>query len=97
MPARAAPERLICVSRAHGLQGCPRLLLGREPWACPTGILRLSTSRRVSPVSVGRETELETLAGAFDEATAETPITVLIGAEADGGKSRLVAEFTVRT
>jgi predicted ATPase len=52
------------------------------------------TSRMVSPVFVGREAELETLAGAFEEAAVRTPRTVLIGAEAGGGKSRLVAEFT---
>jgi DNA-binding CsgD family transcriptional regulator/tetratricopeptide (TPR) repeat protein len=50
-------------------------------------------SRRVSPVFVGREAELETLAGVFDEAAGGTPGTVLLGAEGGGGKSRLVAEF----
>ena len=53
-------------------------------------------SRRVSPVFVGRETEIETLVGALDEAAGGMPGTVLLGAEAGGGKSRLVAEFTAR-
>jgi DNA-binding CsgD family transcriptional regulator/tetratricopeptide (TPR) repeat protein len=53
-------------------------------------------SRRVSPVLVGRETELEALMGVFGEAADGTPGTVLLGAEAGGGKSRLVAEFTER-
>ena len=34
------------------------------------------------------------LAGAFEDAAGGTPRTVLIGAEAGGGKSRLVTEFT---
>ena len=51
-------------------------------------------SRRVSPVFVGRETEIETLVAALDEAAGGIPGTVLVGGEAGGGKSRLVAEFT---
>jgi AAA ATPase domain len=53
-------------------------------------------SRRVSPVLVGRDAELETLMGLLGEAAGGTPGTVLLGAEAGGGKSRLVAEFTGR-
>ena len=45
---------------------------------------------------VGRETELETLMGLLGEVSGGTPGTVLLGAEAGGGKSRLVAEFTSR-
>ena len=45
---------------------------------------------------VGRETELDTLMGLLGEASGGTPGTVLLGAEAGGGKSRLVAEFTMR-
>jgi AAA ATPase domain len=45
---------------------------------------------------VGREAEIETLMGALDELAGATPGTVLLGAEAGGGKSRLVAEFTER-
>ena len=45
---------------------------------------------------VGRETELETLMGLLGEVPGGTPGTVLPGAEAGGGKSRLVAEFTMR-
>ena len=48
----------------------------------------------VSPVFAGREAELMLLAGAFEDAAGGTPRTVLTGAEAGGGKSRLVTEFT---
>ena len=50
----------------------------------------------VSPVFAGREAELSVLARAFDDAAGGLPGTVLIGAEAGGGKSRLVDEFTAR-
>jgi DNA-binding CsgD family transcriptional regulator len=53
-------------------------------------------SGMVSPVFTGREDELAVLAGAFEAAAAGTPATVLVGAEAGGGKSRLVLEFTER-
>ena len=45
---------------------------------------------------MGREAEIERLMGALDELAGATPGTVLLGAEAGGGKSRLVAEFTER-
>ena len=48
----------------------------------------------VSPVFAGRKAELTLLADAFEDAAAGTPRTVLTGAEAGGGKSRLVTEFT---
>jgi hypothetical protein len=48
----------------------------------------------VSPLFAGREAELTLLAGAFEDAAGGTPRTVLTGAEAGGGKSRLVTEFT---
>jgi len=48
----------------------------------------------VSPVFAGREAELMLLAGAFEDAAGGAPRTVLTGAEAGGGKSRLVTEFT---
>src|ERR1700748_3946627 len=48
----------------------------------------------VSPVFGGREAELMLLASAFYDAVSGTPRTVLTGAEAGGGKSRLVTEFT---
>jgi predicted ATPase len=48
----------------------------------------------VSPVFAGRKAELTLLAGAFEDAAGGTPRTVLTGAEAGGGKSRLVTEFT---
>src|SRR5271165_5920586 len=54
------------------------------------------TSRAVSPVFAGREAELTVLARAFDEAVGGLPGTVLVGAEAGGGKSRLVGEFAAR-
>ena len=65
--------------------------LGMRGWHA--GIV---ASSRVSTVFVGRGAEIETLAGAFDEAAGGTPGTVLVGAESGGGKSRLVAEFTSR-
>jgi hypothetical protein len=40
--------------------------------------------------------KLETLTGLLGEAAGGTPGTVLLGAEAGGGKSRLAAEFTAR-
>ena len=54
------------------------------------------TSRAVSPVFAGREAELSVLASAFDDAAGGLPGTVLVGAEAGGGKSRLVSEFAAR-
>ena len=53
-------------------------------------------SRAVSPVFAGRETELRVLASAFDDAAGGLPGTVLVGAEAGGGKSRLVSEFAAQ-
>ena len=50
----------------------------------------------VSPVFAGREDELAALSGAFDTAVGGKPATVLVGAEAGGGKSRLVGEFADR-
>jgi predicted ATPase len=47
----------------------------------------------VSKVFAGREAELTLLAGALEDASGGTPRTVLTGAEAGGGKSRLIAEF----
>jgi len=54
------------------------------------------TSRKVSPVFVGREAELGVLGDAFEGAAGGTPQVVLVGAETGGGKLRLVAEFTAR-
>jgi DNA-binding CsgD family transcriptional regulator len=50
----------------------------------------------VSPVFAGREAELAVLAGVFDDVAGGVPGTVLVGAEAGGGKSRLVGEFAAR-
>jgi DNA-binding CsgD family transcriptional regulator/tetratricopeptide (TPR) repeat protein len=50
----------------------------------------------MSPVFAGRESELAVLTGAFEAAAGGAPATVLLGAEAGGGKSRLVTEFTMR-
>ena len=53
-------------------------------------------SRAMSPVFAGRGAELTVLAGAFDDAARGLPRMVLVGAEAGGGKSRLVAEFAAQ-
>ena len=68
----------------------------RRPARRRAGILVDVASGMVSPVFTGREGELAVLAGAFEAAAEGTPATVLVGAEAGGGKSRLVAEFTAR-
>ena len=47
----------------------------------------------MSPVFAGRDGELAALAGAFEEAAAGTPRTVLLGGEAGVGKSRLARLF----
>jgi DNA-binding CsgD family transcriptional regulator/tetratricopeptide (TPR) repeat protein len=47
-------------------------------------------------VIVGREVEAGVLEGAFGAAVDGMPQVVLVGAEAGGGKSRLVSEFTAR-
>ena len=54
------------------------------------------TSPAVSPVFAGRETELTVLASAFGDAAGGLTRMVLVGAEAGGGKSRLVGEFAAR-
>ncbi len=54
------------------------------------------TSGVMSPVFAGREAELAMLAAAFEAAAAGIPGTVLLGAEAGGGKSRLAGEFAAR-
>src|SRR5437899_477921 len=46
----------------------------------------------VSPVLVGRQAELEFLAGALQRVLAGTQVTALVGGEAGVGKSRLVHE-----
>src|SRR6266550_6365804 len=56
--------------------------------------MRNMSAGLVSPVFAGRKAELMLLAGAFEDAAGGTPRTVLTGAEAGGGKSRLVTEFT---
>jgi len=51
------------------------------------------SARRVSPVLVGRKAEAGLLEGAFEAAAGGMPQVVLVGAEAGGGKTRLVTEF----
>ncbi|MBV9803494.1 MAG: AAA family ATPase, partial [Solirubrobacterales bacterium] len=50
----------------------------------------------VSPVLVGRQAELESLAGALERVLAGEQATVLVGGEAGVGKSRLVHELIGR-
>jgi hypothetical protein len=50
----------------------------------------------VSPLFVGRETELATMTAALESAVAGTPTVVLLGGEAGVGKTRLVEEATER-
>jgi DNA-binding CsgD family transcriptional regulator len=51
-------------------------------------------SATASPLFAGRAPELAVLGRAFDATAAGTAGTVLIGADAGGGKSRLAGEFT---
>ena len=62
----------------------------------PAGTLDYMSHRTVSPVFAGREAELTVLTSAYEQAAAGDPRTVLVGAEAGGGKSRLVTEFAGR-
>jgi hypothetical protein len=48
---------------------------------------------KASPVFAGREAEMAALGLAYAEAAARTARTVVVGAEAGGGKTRLVSEF----
>jgi DNA-binding CsgD family transcriptional regulator/tetratricopeptide (TPR) repeat protein len=50
----------------------------------------------VSPVLVGRQAELESLAGGLERALAGEQVTMLVGGEAGVGKSRLVRELIDR-
>jgi ATP/maltotriose-dependent transcriptional regulator MalT len=61
-----------------------------------TAILEDMSPAPVSPVFVGRETELAVLAEAYETAGEGTPTTVLLGGEAGVGKTRLVTEFAAR-
>jgi predicted ATP-dependent serine protease len=54
------------------------------------------TIRMVSPVFAGQEAKLAVLSSAFDDAVGGVPSIVLVGAEAGGGKSRLMGEFAAR-
>ena len=53
-------------------------------------------ARVSSPRLVGRAEELARLAAALDRAAAGDPAAVLVAGEAGVGKTRLVAEFTIR-
>jgi predicted ATPase len=54
------------------------------------------SKRRTSPVLVGRDEQMDSLADAFAAAASE-PAAILIGGEAGVGKTRLVSEFTAKT
>ncbi|WP_460093162.1 helix-turn-helix transcriptional regulator [Streptomyces mexicanus] len=56
-------------------------------------MLRAVETRSVSPVFVGRASELDTLHGALSRAAAGEPQALLIGGEAGVGKTRLIEEF----
>src|SRR5207247_7863078 len=56
----------------------------------------LDNRPNVSPVFVGRETELATLSEAYETARAGSARAVLLGGEAGVGKTRLVNEFATR-
>lgn len=55
-----------------------------------------NVNQLVSPLLAGRELELRSLLDEFEDVAAGSARTVLIGAEAGGGKSRLVREFAAR-
>lgn len=50
----------------------------------------------VSPVLIGRRSELEQLRGAYDAGDAGGPSTVVLRGDAGMGKTRLLSEFTDR-
>ena len=60
----------------------------------PDGILDSMRPRVVSPVLVGRDSEISRLRSAFATVREGHPATVLVGGEAGVGKSRLIGEFT---
>jgi DNA-binding CsgD family transcriptional regulator/tetratricopeptide (TPR) repeat protein len=60
------------------------------------GMLEGMSTRRSSPVLVGRIEQLSVLDAALRRARAGIPSAVLVGGEAGIGKSRLVGEFTAR-
>lgn len=55
-----------------------------------------SMQRLVSPLMIGREPEMSALEDAFTDASSGVQRTVLISAEAGGGKTRLIREATRR-
>ncbi len=52
------------------------------------------TGRLVSPILIGRQSELRAIERALDAAVLSTPVHVLIAGEAGVGKSRLIGEAT---
>src|SRR3954454_24683787 len=54
------------------------------------------TGAMVSPIFVGRESEMAALMGALERAAAGEPAVVLVGGEAGVGKTRLVEEAGAR-
>ena len=57
-------------------------------------MLDLVSIRQVSPVFVGRDSELSKLRAHLDDVAAGDPRTVVVGGDAGIGKSRLLEEFT---
>jgi DNA-binding CsgD family transcriptional regulator/tetratricopeptide (TPR) repeat protein len=94
------------VTAMHGVTELRTGMQGVAAWPVPhPGLLDLSegdgmlegmSTRRSSPVLVGRAEQLSVLGAALGRARAGIPSAVLVGGEAGIGKSRLVGEFTAR-
>jgi DNA-binding CsgD family transcriptional regulator len=77
--ARARPNlRLAVVETSRSTRPSPRATSAKQ--------------RQISPLLIGRASEMSVLAEAFDEVAAGSQRTILISAEGGGGKSRLIRE-----
>ncbi len=91
---RWAAENYSMLFRGHPAFGGAECLSDRRVQGA--GVPGHVSSRGVSQAFVGRRAELEALSSTLGAAAGGRPATVLVGAEAGGGKSRLVAEFTAQ-